>query len=146
MKKLNFISLVLLAFLVSAGSVFAQETESEKEEKKGSYYTISTYKVGFHELSDFLKLMDETKVIITENEFILSQKVMTHVWGEDWSVVTIIEYADFSSIEKAQKRMGELLKEHYPDGEKRKELMAKQQRRVKGHYDSIVREVASLAK
>ena len=71
---------------------------------------------------------------------------MRHVWGEDWSVVTVTEYENFASIEKAQIRMGELFKEKFPDKEKRKEATKQYQILIKGHYDSIVQEVAVLTK
>lgn len=146
MKKLSWILMFLAVLVFCTVNVFAQDAEEKKEEKKGSYFTISTYKVNFNELGEFLETMEEFKEVITENEFILSQKVMRHVWGEDWTVVSVVEYEDFASIEKAQIRMGELYKEKFPDKEKRKEATKRYQSFIKGHYDSIVQEVASLTK
>lgn len=146
MRKFRWLALTLVALIISAGVSFSQEEEEKKEEKKGSYYTISTFKINFSEIDLFLEKMEKFKPTVTDNEFVLSQKVMTHVWGEDWAVVTITEYADFASIAKAQKRMGELYKEMIPDDEKRKEETKKYQKLIQGHYDSIVREVASLTK
>lgn len=146
MKNLRWISLTLVALILSVSVCFSQETEEKKEEKKGSYYTISTYKINFSEISDFLGMLEKFNTVIAKNEFILSQKVMTHVWGEDWAVITITEYADFASIEKAQINMGKLYKELIPDKEERKEATKKYQKLITGHYDSIVKEVASLTK
>lgn len=146
MKNLKWFSLTFVALIINAGVCFSQEEGEKKEEKQGSYYTLSTFKINFSEIGDFLKLQEKVNVVIAENEFVLSYKVLTHVWGEDWAVITITEYADFASIEKAQIKMGELYVELFPDKEKRKEVTKKYQKMIHGHYDSIVREVPSLTK
>ena len=57
---------------------------------------------------------------IKKNEFIVGQKVMSHLWGSNSSdLVIITEYKNFADVEKAQSRNFELIEEAIPDKEER---------------------------
>jgi hypothetical protein len=122
--------------------LFAQE-----QEEQGNVFTISTWKVPFTKLDEFQSLWEkEVTPSVKQNEFILSQRVFTHLWGPDWTVVTIIEYESLSAIESANKRSQELSKEKYPEKEKRDEIRKQIQSFFTGHTDAIVRENPKLRK
>ncbi len=81
-----------------------------------------------------------------QNEHVKSLKVLTHLWGEDWTVVMISEYESMAGIEAAQKKATELFEQKYPDEKKRKEVNDKRRKMIMGHTDNIVREVPNLRK
>ncbi len=142
MKKAKWLVVILIATFIGMGVCYAQE----EEEEKGHVYTMSTYKISFKDFEEFIDVMEQFKEVWMENDFILSQKLMSHLWGPDWSVIVVTEYTDLSSIEKAQKRSKELIKEKFTDEEKLKELTQTYQEMIVGHTDAIVKEVPSLTK
>ena len=142
MKKMFCTSLSLVLIFMLSLSVLAQE-----KEEKGNVFAISTYKVGFDKIDKVLELWEkEWKPIYTQNEYVKSFRVFTHMWGSDWTIVVITEYESMGDIEKAQERSQEISKEKYPDETKRKEITAKIQSYFMGHFDDIVREVPKLRK
>ena len=142
MKVFSIAFSILLFVLFTNMTSFAQEQEEE-----GNVFAISTWKLRFDQVSDFLEIMEkEMKPIYTQNEHIISLKVFTHLWGEDWMIVTITEYESMAEIEAAQKKSSELLKQKYPDEKERGELSDKRRKLIMGHTDNIVREVPNLRK
>jgi hypothetical protein len=142
MKKSLSISLSLVLILMLSLSVLAQE-----KEEQGNVFAIMTNKVGFDKLDKVLELWEkEWKPLYTQNEYVKSVRVFTHMWGSDWTIVVIAEYESLAALEKAQERQQELSKEKYPDETKRKEIAAKIQSYFTGHFDNIVREVPKLRK
>lgn len=136
-----FFVIVLAICLMTGQNILAQEEEI------GNVFAISTWKVGFDKVSEVLDNWEkEFKPITAENEFVLSQKIMTHLWGPDWNIVVITEYKDFASIEKAQQRFNEIFEKKYPEKSKRDEIQKKNRSYFKGHDDAIVREVPKLRK
>ncbi len=142
MKVFTFVFSILFFVLLINVTAIAQEQEEE-----GNVYAISTWKIRFDQIDDFLEFMEkETKPIYTQNEHVISMKVFTHLWGEDWTVVMIAEYESMAGIEAAQKKATELIKQKYPDEKKRKEVNDKRRKMIMGHTDNIVREVPNLRK
>ena len=142
MKVFSIAFSILLFLLLTNVTTIAQEQEEE-----GNVFAISTWKLRFDQVDDFLEIMEkEMKPIYTQNDHIKSMKVFTHLWGEDWMVVMITEYESLAGIEAAQKKTNELLKQKYPDEKERGELSDKRRKLIMGHTDNIVREVPNLRK
>lgn len=136
------ILLLSLAFFCGSSVLFAQE-----EEEQGHVYAISTWKVRFDQLEEFLDLWEkENHPIAMQNEYILSTKVLTHLWGPDWSIVTITEYEKFEDIAAAWKKFNELFEKKYPNKNQRDKLQKKMRSYSLAHTDAIVQEVPKLTK
>ena len=142
-SKIFVYALLGMVLLVAGGSiVFAQE-----EEEQGHVFTISTFKVSFGKLDEYLELWDkESTPLIKKNEFILSHRVFTHSYGPDWNIVVITEYENLSAIESANKKSKELFKEKYPDEDKLDEIYKQFGSYILAHTDAIVRERPKLRK
>lgn len=142
MKRIIFIS-ICMVFILSASTILPAQ---EKEETP-PVFSISTWKVRFDKIEEFLNLWEkESLPLIKQNEFIKSFRVCTHLWGPDWTVVSIAEYESFSAIEDSQKKSSELFKKKYPDKAKRDEVWKKMRSLIMGHTDAIVEEVPKLRK
>jgi type II secretory pathway component PulL len=142
MKAFSCVIFILFFVSLTNIAVFAQEQEEE-----GNVYAISTWKIRFDQVDDFLEILEkESKPIYMQNEHVKSLKVLTHLWGEDWTVVMISEYESMAGIEAAQKKATELFEQKYPDEKKRKEVNDKRRKMIMGHTDNIVREVPNLRK
>jgi len=142
MKKPVFISLVVVFILLAGSPLFAQE-----EEEKPTFITISTFKVRFDQIGTYLDLFEKHWLpIIKENDLIKSNRVFTHYWGPDWTVLVIVEYDSFAAIDASQVKLSDLMKEKYPDEAKRQEISKKIGSLVLGHTDAIVTEVKKLRK
>ncbi len=142
MKAFSCVIFILFFISLTNMAVFAQEQEEE-----GNVYAISTWKIRFDQVDDFLEILEkESKPIYMQNEHVKSLKVLTHLWGEDWTVVMISEYESMAEIEAAQKKATEMFKQKYPDEKKRNEVNDKRRKMIKGHTDNIVREVPNLRK
>ncbi len=118
----------------------------EDEEEKGHVWSISTYKVKFGDLEGLLEMWEEDWEIIAENELVLSSKLLTHLWGPDWSIMIIEEYAKFEDIAAAQAKQGELYKKKYSSETRRKARNKKQGALIQGHTDAIVQENPKFTK
>ncbi len=118
----------------------------DEEEEKGHVWSISTYKVEFGDMEDLLEMWEEDQEIVTENEFVLSSRVLTHLWGPDWSIVIISEYAKFEDIAAAQAKQSELYKKKYTNENRRKARDKKRGALVHGHTDAIVQEDPKFTK
>jgi len=112
--SLCFLLTVALAF---SGMLYAQEEEPH-------VFTVVTLELlnpedGSDAEFDSLGVF-WTENVIKKNEFIVGQKVMSHLWGSNSSdFVVITEYKNFADIEKAQSRNFELIEEAIPDKEER---------------------------
>ena len=137
-RLLLLLALPLLAIPVA---LLAQDDEEE-----GHVWTISTYKVNFNDVEELLEMWEEDKVVIAENEFVLSYKVLTHVWGPDWALVVIAEYASFEDIAAATAKRTELFEKKYTSESRRKARTKKIRALFQGHTDAIVQENPKLTK
>jgi len=142
MRSFVIVVFILFFVLLTNIAVFAQEQEAE-----GNVFAISTWKIRFDQRDDFLKFIEtENKPIDAQNEHIISMKVFTHLWGEDWTVVIISEYKSMAAIEAAQKKSRELFKQKYPDEKEREKVYDRRRSMIMGHTDNIVLEVPNLSK
>ena len=93
-------------------------------------------------------MIEENHELTEQNEFILSQKVLTHVWAGAFSVMFIAEYATFEDIAKANKRDTELREAKYPKEEDRDARQDKFAALAGDgiHEDHILQENTKLAK
>ena len=141
--RIFLLTVIILSFILLTNiAVFAQEQQNE-----GNVWAISTWKIRFDQRDDFLKHLEtENMPIWKQNEHIISLKVFTHLWGEDWTVIMISEYKSMAAIEAADKKTKELFKQKYPDEKELKKVHDKRRKMVMGHYDNIVREVPKLSK
>ncbi len=118
----------------------------DEEEEKGHVWTISTYKVNFNDIEGLLEMWEEDQGITTENEFVLSSKVLTHLWGPDWTIMIIAEYAKFEDIAAATAKRTELFEKKYTSETRRKARTKKIRALFQGHTDAIVQENPKLTK
>ncbi len=122
--------------------------QAQDDDDDGHIFTVSTFQWPFNNLDDIFEMIEENHELTEQNEFILSQKVLTHVWAGDFSVMFITEYATFEDIAKADKRDTELLEAKYPKEEDR-DARDKKFAALAGdniHKDQILQENTKLAK
>ncbi len=134
-------------FVLAGFCLLMVSFSAKAQEQQGNVFAISTYKIPFDRISEYFELYEkEAKPRVAQNEFILSQKILTHAWGPDWTVMFITEYKDLASIQTAQKRGTELFEKQYPDKAKRDELTKKFQSFSQAHTDALVVENPKLRK
>ena len=145
MKKLTLIIALALSVLFQFSEVKAQAT-------KNTIYTVQTQyaksMMDSTERATLAALLEEYHTKVTmKNEFVLSEKTMWHFWTEDSrEIVTISEYADWNSIEKAGDRSSELEKQAWPDAKQRADFMKKMNGYFSHHKDAIYRGLPKLNK
>jgi hypothetical protein len=121
---------------------------AQDDDDDGHIFAVATYQWPFNNLEEIFALMEETKDLLDQNEYVLSRKVLTHEYAGAFSVMTIVEYASLADIDKAGERGNELFEAAYPD-EKDREARGEKFAALTGtgmHVDSIVRENAALTK
>jgi len=145
MKKLTLMLAIALPLLFQFSELNAQST-------KNTIYVVQTQYVkstmDSTERATLASILEEyhTKVIM-KNELVLSEKTMWHFWTEDSrELVSISEYADWSSIEKAGDRSAELEKQAWPDSKQRSEFMKKMSGYFSHHKDAIYNGLPKLSK
>jgi len=128
---------------IAPGTLQAQDDDDD-----GHIFTVATYQWPFNNLDEIFEIIEENHALTQQNEFILSQKTLTHLWAGAFSVMFISEYASFENIAKAQKRGTELYEAKYPDEEDRDARDEKFAALVGNgiHEDSILQENIKLAK
>ena len=145
MKKLTLLLAVALPLLF-------QFTELNAQAAKNTIYTVQTqYIKGMMDSTEraaLASMLQEYHQKVTmKNELILSEKTMWHFWTDDSrELVTITEYADWSSIEKAGDRGGELEKQAWPDAKQRADFMKKMSGHFSHHKDAIYNGLPKLTK
>jgi len=125
------------------GTAYAQDDDDD-----GNIFVVSTLQYPFDNLDEIFALMEETKELLDQNEFVLSRKVFTHLYAGNYSVMTITEYASLADIDKAGARGTELFQEKYPDEAERDARGEKFTALVGAglHNDDIVQENPALTK
>jgi hypothetical protein len=128
---------------IAPGTLQAQDDDDD-----GHIYTVSTHQWPFNNLDEIFEIIEENHELTQQNEFILSQKTLTHLWAGAFSVMFISEYGSFEDIAKAQKRDTELYEAKYPDEEDRDARDEKFAALVGNgmHEDNILQENTKLAK
>ncbi len=132
-----------LLLAITPGTIQAQDDDDD-----GHIFTVTTVQWPFNNLDDIVEIIEEDHELTKQNEFILSQKVLTHRWAGAFSVMYIVEYASFEDIAKAEKRDTELLEAKYPEEDDR-DARDKKFAALAGdgiHEDHILQENTKLAK
>ena len=122
--------------------------QAQDDDDDGHIFTVSTYQWPFNNLDEIFEIFEENHELTQQNEFILSQKTLTHMWAGAFSVMFISEYASFEDITKAQERETELYEAKYPDEKDRDARDEKFDALVGNgiHEDNILQENTKLAK
>jgi hypothetical protein len=141
MKRLllAILTLSLMLIVVPATSSHAQDEENGNL----FYMTMTVVKVG--KLGDLLALQEKISTA-KDNEYIISQRVFTHMTGPEWSLMTMTEYKDLTARQKANERAGELYTQKFPDEEERAKIGAESAEYVLSHTDAMVVENPKLRK
>ena len=145
---MNAKHILLLAGTALLLATAPDSLQAQDDDDDGHIFTVSTFQCPFNNLDDIFEIMEENHELTEQNEFILSQKVLTHMWAGAFSVMFIAEYATFEDIDKADKRGTELLEAKYPKEEDR-DARDKKFADLAGngmHKDSILQENTKLAK
>jgi len=136
--------LISLAFITIIS--FNQRSFSQNE-NNSHVYTVTTLKVPFDALDDFMKNWEKyITPIIKQDSFIISEKVLTHLWGPDWTVLVIDEYKSWNDIEESGKKYDEITAAMEPDKDKRNEIGKMFIPYYNGHTDAIVLDNPRLSK
>ncbi len=145
---MNAKHILLLAGTALLLATAPNNLHAQDDDDDGHIFAVSTFQWPFNNLDDIFEMIEENHELTEQNEFILSQKVLTHQWAGAFSVMFIVEYASFEDIAKAQQRGTELFEAKYPDEEDR-DARNKKFADLAGdgmHEDSILQENTSLAK
>ena len=138
--------LIAAAALCLAGLSGTANAQDDGDE--GHIFAVATFQWPFANLEEIFALMEETKDLLDQNEYVLSRKVLSHYYAGAFSVMTIIEYASLADMDKAGDRGNELFEAKYPDEEDR-EARGEKFAALTGsgmHVDSILRENTALTK
>jgi hypothetical protein len=140
--------MLLLAGAALLLAITPDTLQAQDDDDDGHIFTVATYQWPFNNLDEIFEIIEENQELTEQNEFILSRKVLTHMWAGAFSVMFIAEYATFEDIAKAGKRGDELFEAKYPDEEDRD---ARQDKfaALAGHgmhEDNILQENTRLAK
>ncbi|MFC2103070.1 hypothetical protein ACFLSS_01450 [Bacteroidota bacterium] len=143
MRKVS-ICFLLAVILALSGVLYAQDTESH-------VFTVMTFELlnpeggSSAEFDSLATLWD--KNLTKKNEFIVSEKAMTHLWGSNSDdFVLITEYKNFADIENASNRNSELMKEAWPDKAERQNFVKAYSKYFGSHSDEIYQEYISEGK
>ena len=142
MKSLKqlFICFLLTLCFSHAAKLSAQTSE-------GHIYTVTTMKIPLEKIDEFLGNWEKyVTPTIKKNEYIVSEKLLTHIWGPEWTVLLIDEYKTWNDIDASDKRYEELFKAAEPDKDKRMEIGKIFTPYYNGHSDAIVMEQIQLTK
>ena len=145
---MNAKHILLLAGTALLLATAPDSLQAQDDDDDGHIYTVSTYRYPFNNLDEIYEMIEENHELTEQNEFVLSRKVLEHMWAGAFSVMFIAEYATFEDIAKAGKRFDELYEAKYPDEEDRD---ARQDKfaALAGHgmhEDNILQEKTKLAK
>lgn len=142
MKSLkNFLVLLAIVTICTySHNVNAQESNSH-------IYTATTLKIPIEKMDEFLSNYEKyVTPVIKQNEYVISEKLLTHLWGPDYTVLLMDEYKTWGDIEAADKRYGEISKTIEPDKDKRMEIDKLLSPYYNGHTDAILMEYTKTTK
>ncbi len=145
---MNAKHILLLAGTALLLATAPDSLQAQDDDDDGHIFAVSTFQWPFNNLDDIFEIIEENHELTKQNEFILSQKVLTHMWAGAFSVMFISEYATFEDIDKADKRGTELLEAKYPEEEDR-DAREDKLAALAGdgiHEDHILQENTKLAK
>ncbi len=145
---MNARHILLLAGATLLLAITPGTSQAQDDDDDGHIFTVSTFQWPFNNLDEIFEIIEENHELTKQNEFILSQKVLTHMWAGAFSVMFISEYASLEDFAKAQKRDTELFEAKYPD-EKDRDAREDKFAALAGdgmHEDNILQENTKLAK
>jgi hypothetical protein len=140
---------ISICFLLSI--VFALSSLLYAQEKEPHIFIVVTWELlspegGSNAEFDSLATLWAEKVT-KNNEFIISETTMSHMWGSNSSdFVVITEVKTFADVENTQSRNFELVEEAWPDKEERQEYFDAYSKYFGKHSDEIYQEQISVRK
>ncbi len=141
MRNLS-ICLLLTVALAFSGMLYAQEEDP-------SVFVVVTWELlspegsSYAEFDSLAALWAEN--VTKNNEFIISETTMSHMWGSNSSdFVVITEVKSFADVEKAQSRNFELVDEAWPDKDERQKYFDAYSKYFGNHSDEIYQERTSV--
>ncbi len=145
---MNAKHILLLAGTALLLATAPDSLQAQDDDDDGHIFAVSTFQWPFNNLDEIFEIIEENHELTKQNEFILSQKVLTHMWAGAFSVMFISEYASLEDFAKAQKRDTELFEAKYPE-EKDRDAREDRFAALAGdgmHEDNILQENTKLAK
>ncbi len=145
---MNARHILLLAGAALLLAITPGTPQAQDDDDDGHIFAVSTFQWPFNNLDEIFEIIEENHELTKQNEFILSQKVLTHMWAGAFSVMFISEYASLEDFAKAQKRDTELFEAKYPE-EKDRDAREDKFAALAGdgmHEDNILQENTKLAK
>ncbi len=145
---MNAKHILLLAGTALLLATAPDSLQAQDDDDDGHIFAVSTFQWPFNNLDEIFEIIEENHELTKQNEFILSQKVLTHMWAGAFSVMFISEYASLEDFAKAQKRDTELFEAKYPE-EKDRDAREDKFAALAGdgmHEDNILQENTKLAK
>ncbi len=145
---MNARHILLLAGATLLLAITPGTSQAQDDDDDGHIFAVSTFQWPFNNLDEIFEIIEENHELTKQNEFILSQKVLTHMWAGAFSVMFISEYASLEDFAKAQKRDTELFEAKYPE-EKDRDAREDKFAALAGdgmHEDNILQENTKLAK
>jgi len=139
---------VLCAFLVlQTTTAYSQESKEETQQPPIIVVTKAHANYDYNEgnMKDWFTLEKEYFDKVTaKNEYIMGSNVLVHMFTEDASELLFVRVCkDWTSIEKAAERDGELAKEAWPDDADRSDFFSKQAKYyTTQHSDEIYQALA----
>lgn len=141
-KQFLFLSL----FLILSAFIAAPQAYSQSQ-NTGHLVTMTFLQIPNEQISEFFDFWEkEAKPLDAENEYILSTKIYTHMWGPAWTVCLVTEYKDWEGFIAAEKRGNEIFDKKYTDETKRSEIGKKFSGFLNNHTDAIVYDHPNLQK
>jgi hypothetical protein len=138
---INILSVILITACYPAFNTQAQTQD------QGHLFTMTMLRVPESDMMECLDFFEkEAKPIDAENEYILSEKVFTHLWGPEWTICILTEYKDWEGFIAADKKWTELFEKKYPDKSQRTEIFKKFSTYLNNHTDAIVSDNPKLQK
>ena len=127
--------------------LFSISSKLHAQDSTAHIYTVSTLKVPIEKVEDFLNNWEKyVTPVIKQNEYVISEKLLTHLWGPDYTVLLIDEYKSWEDIKAADKRYDEIAKIMEPDKDKRNEIDKLFSPLYNGHSDAILMEYTKTTK
>ncbi len=139
-KRIIFLATVVLFVLLVSNNTNAQTDSAH-------VYTVTTLKVPFEKMTEFFENWEKyVTPIVKKDEYIISEKILTHLWGPDWTVMVVAEYKNWKDIEASGYKWDEIEAATVPDKDKRDEIDKLMTPFYNGHSDAIVMDYPKLGK
>ncbi|MEX0845323.1 MAG: hypothetical protein WD022_08570 [Balneolaceae bacterium] len=111
--------LTITCLVLCTGLVFGQEDTQEMESQGNGIIVVSYFKCDYSKLQDAIKLANEVNAPIL-NRFVDEGKlinwgILSHLWGDEWNLITYYSAENLSSFEKAFDAMFAEIMETNPD-------------------------------